>query len=184
MPRGRIRATVLRLPDFYGPDVDKSFLYNAFKAATDGSAAEMAGPLDKPHEYVFVPDVGPVVARLAATPAAFGKIWHLAGAGVTSQQELVREIEEQSGKKLRLRVAGKTLLRLIGLFKPFMREMVEMHYLLTDPVILDDSALQKLIGPVHKTPYREGVRLTLAALARTNGASMERTPGVSLPAAR
>ena len=160
---GRIRATVLRLPDFYGPEVDKSFLYSAFKAAIDGTPAEMLSPLDKPHEYVFVPDVGPVVAKLAATPAAYGKIWHLAGAGVTSQAELVREIEKQSGKKLRLRVAGKTLLRLIGLFKPLMREMVEMHYLLTEPVIMDDSALQKLIGPIHKTPYTEGVRQTLAS---------------------
>ena len=33
-----------------------------------------------------------------------------------------------------------------------MREMVEMHYLLTEPVIMDDSALEKLIGPLSKTP--------------------------------
>lgn len=63
-----------------------------------------------------------------------------------------------------MRVAGKTMLRLIGMFSPFMREMVEMHYLLTDPVLMDDSALQKLIGPVHKTPYKEGVRQCLAAV--------------------
>jgi hypothetical protein len=75
----------------------------------------------------------------------------------------VSEIEKQSGKKLRLRVAGKTLLRLIGIFKPFMREMVEMHYLLTEPVLMDDAALQKLIGPMRKTPYTEGVRQTLAS---------------------
>ncbi len=30
---GRIRGAVLRLPDFYGPDVDKSFLHAAFVAA-------------------------------------------------------------------------------------------------------------------------------------------------------
>jgi hypothetical protein len=45
-----------------------------------------------------------------------------------------------------------------------MREMVEMHYLITDPLIMDDTALQRLIGPIHKTPYAEGVRQTLAAL--------------------
>lgn len=125
----------------------------------------MVGPIDPPHEFVFVPDVGPVVAKLVDTPAAFGKIWNLAGAGITSQRELVSEMERQTGKKLKLRVAGKTMLRLIGLFKPVVREMVEMNYLLTDPVIMDDSALQQLIGPIRKTPYAEGIRQTLAAVA-------------------
>ena len=71
-------------------------------------------------------------------------------------------MERQTGHKLQLRVAGKTMLRLIGLFNPFMREMVEMNYLMTEPLIMDDSALQALIGPIRKTPYAEGIRQTLA----------------------
>lgn len=160
----RIRATVLRLPDFYGPGVEASLLHRAALAAVNGGTADMVGPLDRLHEFVFVPDVGPVVARLAETPAAFGRIWHLAGAGATTQRVLVAEMERQTGRKLQLRVAGKTMLRLIGLFNPFMREMVEMNYLITEPLIMDDSALQRLIGPVRKTPYVEGIRQTLAAI--------------------
>ncbi|MCM5681213.1 NAD-dependent epimerase/dehydratase family protein [Schlegelella sp. S2-27] len=164
---GRIQGTVLRLPDFYGPGVDKSFLDRAIQAATRGGAADMVGPLDKPHEFVFVPDVGPVVVRLVDTAEAYGRVWHLAGAGVTTQRELYEEIVRQSGRRPKLRVAGKTLLRLAGLFNPFMREMVEMHYLVTDPVLMDDSALQQLIGPVGKTPYPEGIRQCLQAAQAT-----------------
>jgi nucleoside-diphosphate-sugar epimerase len=159
---GRIKGAVLRLPDFYGPEVDKSYLHGAIVAATQGGPANMIGPLDQPHEFVFVPDVGPVVFRLVETPGAWGHVWHLAGAGATTQQALVDEIARQSGRPLKLRVAGRGMLRLIGLFNPMMREMVEMHYLLTEPVIMDDSALQKLIGPIAKTPYSEGIRQTLA----------------------
>ena len=65
---GKIQAAVLRLPDSYGPGVDKSFLHSAFTAAATGGVANMVGPLDTPHEFVFVPDVGPVVARLTSTP--------------------------------------------------------------------------------------------------------------------
>jgi nucleoside-diphosphate-sugar epimerase len=162
---GRINATVLRLPDFYGPGVEASLLHGAAQAAVRGGSADLVGPIDRPHEFVFVPDVGPVVATLADTPAAFGKIWHLAGAGVTTQRDLVAEMERQTGAKLTLRVAGKTLLRVLGLFNRFMREMVEMNYLMTEPLILDDSALQQLIGPIHKTSYSDGIRQTLAALA-------------------
>ncbi|WP_354682373.1 NAD-dependent epimerase/dehydratase family protein [Cupriavidus necator] len=163
---GQIHATVLRLPDFYGPGVEASLLHRAAQAAVNGGTADLIGPIDRPHEFVFVPDVGPVVARLIDTPAAFGKIWHLAGAGVTTQHDLVLEMERQTGSKLKLRVAGKAMLRLLGLFNPFMRELVEMHYLMTDPLIMDDSALQRLIGPIRKTPYAEGIRQTLAAVRR------------------
>jgi nucleoside-diphosphate-sugar epimerase len=160
---GRIKGAVLRLPDFYGPNVDKSFLHEAFVAATTGRTANLIGPLDEPHEFVFVPDVGPVVARLIDTPAAWGHVWHLGGAGATSQQGLVDEISRQSGRPVKVRVAGKWTLRAIGLFNPLMREMVEMHYLMTEPVIMDDSALQRLIGPLPKTPYPEGISRTLEA---------------------
>lgn len=168
---GRIKATVLRLPDFYGPGVEASFLHGAFRAAVDGGTADMVGPIDRPHEFVFVPDVGPVVVKLMDTQAAYGRMWNFAGAGVTSQRELVQEMERQTGRKVKLRIAGKTMLRLIGLFKPFMREMVEMHYLLTDPVIMDDTALQEAIGPIRKTSYAEGVRLSLEAMRRASGSA-------------
>jgi nucleoside-diphosphate-sugar epimerase len=162
---GLIDVTVLRLPDFYGPGAgEKSYLAGAFQAALDGGTADLIGPIDAPHEFVFVPDVGPVVVRLLAESAAWGRTWHLAGAGTTTQQAMLDDIAEQGGRGVRTRVAGKTMLRLLGLFKPMLREIAEMHYLLTEPVIMDDSALQRLIGPVAKTPYAEGVRRTLAAL--------------------
>lgn len=159
--QGRIEATVLRLPDFYGPGVHNSLLHGAFEAAARGGRADMVGPLDRPHEFVYVPDVGPVVARLIGTPQAFGKVWHLAGAGAITQRDVVSEIERLTGRPLKLRVAGKTALRLAGLFNPFMRELAEMHYLLTDPLIMEDSALHALLGPIAKTPYAQGICATL-----------------------
>ena len=163
--QGRINATVLRLPDFYGPGVEASLLHGAAVAAVRGGTADLIGPIDKPHEFVYVPDAGPVVAKLIDTPAAYGHVWHLGGAGVTTQRDLVDEMGRQVGRQVKRRVIGKTMLRVLGLFNKLLREMPEMNYLLTDPVILDDSALQRLIGPVRKTPYAEGVRRMLAAVA-------------------
>jgi nucleoside-diphosphate-sugar epimerase len=157
---GKIKTTVLRLPDFYGPGVERSLLSDLFVAAKQHRKAKMIGPVDRPHEFVFVPDVGPVVARLLDTPAAYGRAWNLGGAGATTQLELARMA---FGGPPRYLAAGKMMLRLLGLFDPFLREFVEMHYLLTDPLIVDDSALQQLLGGIKKTPYSEGVRKSLAA---------------------
>ena len=164
---GAIQGTILKLPDFYGPGVEQSFLHRAFTAAVQGKRAQLIGPIDTPHEFVYVPDVGPVVTALMDEPRAYGRTWHLAGAGVTTQRALAHEIFAQAGHRPKLMTAGPGMVRLMGLFNPFMRELVEMHYLHTTPVLMDDSALHGLLGTVRKTPYSEGIRQTLAALRTT-----------------
>jgi len=166
---GKIQGTILRLPDFYGPGVDKSYLHSLFEAAAKGGTANMLGPIDTPHQFVYVPDVGPVVLDLAAKPEAYGRWWNFAGSGVMTQREIVDEVFAMAGRKPKTLVAGKTMLRLIGLFQPIMRELVEMNYLLTTPVLLDDSALVGLLDSVHRTGYAEGLRLTLEAYRNAPG---------------
>jgi len=161
---GKLATTILRLPDFYGPDSDLSLLHGTFTAALAGRRAQMIGPIDRPHEFVFTPDVGPVVARLLGTPDAFGRTWNLAGAGIITQRAFAHKVYAAAGRPPKLLPVGKTVMRLIGLFDPILRGMAEMNYLMTDPVLLDDSALERLIGPIAKTSYDDGIARTLAAL--------------------
>jgi nucleoside-diphosphate-sugar epimerase len=158
---------VLRLPDFYGPGVERSFLHGVFEGAARGSRAQMIGPIDVQHEFVFLPDVGPVVEKLSRTPEAFGRVLHLAGVGTITQREIAERAYALAQHEPKLMVAGKPMLRVMGLFNPMLRELVEMHYLLTDPVVLDDSALTNLIGPVAKTSWESGIAQSLAAAQRT-----------------
>jgi nucleoside-diphosphate-sugar epimerase len=158
-----LETLVLRLPDFYGPGVERSFLHGVFEGAARGTRAQMIGPVDVPHEFVFIPDLGPVVETLTRTPQAFGRVLHLAGAGTITQREVAERAYALCNRPPKLTVAGKPMLRALGLFNPVLRELVEMHYLLTDPVVLDDTALQTLIGPIRKTSYEEGIVQSLAA---------------------
>jgi hypothetical protein len=41
--------------------------------------------------------------------------------------------------------------------------MVEMNYLQTSPLVLDDSALCGLLGEIRKISYDEGIRLCVEA---------------------
>lgn len=164
---GRLRGAVLRLPDFYGPGVENSFLHSLFRAAAKGGTADLVGPITTPHEYMFVPDVGPVALDLAAHPDAYGKWWNFAGPGAITQRQIVDELAQLTGRPPRTRVVGKFALRLVGLFNPFLRELVEMHYLQTTPVLMDDTALHHLLGSIRKTPYREGIQKTYEWYARS-----------------
>lgn len=161
--RDGLSTLVLRLPDFYGPRIERSFLNGVFEGAARGTRAQMVGPIDMPHEFVFVPDVGPVVETLTRMPQAYGRWLHLAGAGTITPREVAAKAYALAGREPKLMVAGKPMLRVLGLFNPIMRELVEMNYLMSEPVVLDDSALQGLIGPIRKTSYEEGIRLSFEA---------------------
>ncbi|HUK15709.1 MAG TPA: NAD-dependent epimerase/dehydratase family protein [Bryobacteraceae bacterium] len=163
---GRIRGAILRLPDFYGPRVEKSYLHSLFQAAASGGTANMLGPIDTPHEFVFVPDVGDVVTGLLGKPEAYGRFWNLAGPGAITQREIINRVFAMAGRKPKFRVAGKWTLRVLGLFNPLMRELAEMNYLLTNPVLMDDTALTGLLGGIRKTPYEQGFELSLDAYRR------------------
>jgi len=163
---GRIRGTIFRLPDFYGPNAARSYLTSLFQAAAQQKTAQLIGPLNIPHEYVYTPDAARILFRLIQEEKAYGRTWHLAGSGQITLAQLITLVESITGRRLRKMVAGKRMLQLVGLFDPLPREVAEMHYLFTQPLFLDDSALANLLGPLNKTSYEEGVRTSLAAAAK------------------
>lgn len=159
-----LQTLVLVLPDFYGPTADLSYGKEIFDAALTGKTANVIGPLDVPREYVYVPDVAPVVADLFERPALFGRTYHLGGAGTITTREFVSAAERASGRRIKTFVANKTLLRLLGPFNPLLREFIEMYYLFTEPVVLDDALLRGVLPDLRKTPYDVGIPATIEAL--------------------
>jgi nucleoside-diphosphate-sugar epimerase len=158
---GLLKSMVVRLPDFYGPYADVSLANPVFRAALAGKTANWLGPVSTPHEFVFVPDAGPVIAELASRDECYGEAWNLAGVGTITAQGFIQKIYQALGREPKVRSAGQTLLRVLGWFNPLMRELPEMLYLQETPVLLDDEKLRRKLGDVHKTTYDEGIRLTL-----------------------
>jgi nucleoside-diphosphate-sugar epimerase len=159
-----MRTIVLRPPDFYGADSELSFVRPIFDAALKGGTANVIGPIDTPHEFIYVPDLAETMLALAEKEEAYGQAWNVAGPGLLTTRQFAEQVFAAVNKKPRLRVANKFLLRVLGLFNPVLREVVEMHYLWTTPVKLDDTRLRHLLPNLHKTPYAEGIRATINAM--------------------
>jgi nucleoside-diphosphate-sugar epimerase len=161
-PNG-LRTLVLRPPDFYGPTAANSVSAFALESIAAGKPANVLGPLDTPHEWLYVPDIAPVIADLFERPQAFGSAYNIAGAGTLTTREFTEKLFAAAGKPPRYREAGPLLLRTLGLFDPKMRELVEMSYLHETPVLLDDTKLRDVLGAMHKTSYDDGIRATVAS---------------------
>ena len=69
-PKG-MRTTILRPPDFYGPDSELSYVRAIFDAALKGGTANVIGPIDTPHEFIFS-HAAPVGIIQPASPRSRG----------------------------------------------------------------------------------------------------------------
>ncbi len=161
----------LRLPDFYGPNIPGSLLDQVVKPALGGKAGNLLAPADRPHEFVFTPDVGPVVKRLLEHPGPVAGAYNFAGAGIITQRELATLIYKAAGREPKLRVAGPWMQALLGAFVPVLGELAEMRYLLETPVLLDDGKLLGLLPGIHKTSYEDGAHRTVAEQRRGHTAT-------------
>ncbi len=159
---GRLETLVLHLPDFYGPYASNSLAHMMLDSLMAGRPARWLGNPDAPHEFVFVPDAARVIADLLGRPDCFGRRWNLAGPGLISGREFAALAARELGAAPRLLPTGPLLLRLGGLFNPLLRELVELQYLGVTPVLLDDSALDRALGGIRKTPYAEGIQQMIA----------------------
>ena len=159
--KGRLQGMVVRLPDFYGPHAELSLANPIFRAALAGKTANWLGPVSAVHEFIFVPDAGPVIVDLAACLDCYGEAWNIGGPGEINAIDFITRIYRGVGRGPKYRTAGVGLLKIMGWFSPLMRELPEMLYLHETPVLLDDSKLRARFGNVSKTSYDEGIRQTL-----------------------
>ncbi len=159
---GKVKATIGRASDFYGPRVLGSAVGDiVFQAALEGKAINVMGDPDLPHTYTYIRDFARGLVTLSEDERAFGRAWHVPSAETISTRQFVDMVGAAAGKPVKLRPAGKTTLRLVGLFQPDVREFLEMYYEFDEPFIVDDSQFRSAFGN-GVTPHEEAIRETVA----------------------
>ncbi len=162
--RGKVRVAIGRAADFYGPGVRAAIANEALvKRAMEGKSVNWPGRLDVPHSLMFVDDLARGLITLGEREEALGQIWHLPHAPTLTARQFLRLLFEEAGHDfLRARSLPGWAIRAAGVFDPTAREFVELHYLFDAPFIIDWSKYHRTFGG-EATPYREGIRQTLAS---------------------
>jgi len=157
--RGEIQALIARSADFYGPSIQNVSLLTetVFKPLSQVKRAQCLGRMDVKHSFTYTPDAGKATAMLGNAEEAYGQVWHLpTAANPYTMRELIKIIADELGVKPKSMVANKTMVRLMGLFMPIMKEMVEMMYQYErDYVFISDKFEQHF--NFKPTPYRQGI---------------------------
>ncbi len=162
---GLVRVALVRGSNFFGPE-DEVMANLLFKPALQNKAMNLLGRLDQPHTFTYAPDFGRALATIGTVnanlePKVFGRAWHVPSPEAVTQNQLVKLIETQLGKKVKTQVAGAFILNVLGLFNPIMKEAVEMLYEWNQPFIMDSSDFQKTFH-VKPTSLEVAIKETLA----------------------
>ena len=174
---GRLRAVVLRAGDFYGCG-EGSWLDLIIAKDLAKGRLVYPGPLDLPHAWAYLPDlarafVAAAGRSLAKDSPAF-EVLHFAGHTLTGAQFL--DLLESAAADIGAAPAASRarswkragmpwpLIRLLGVFVPTLKAVVEMSYLWRVPHALDSARLVARAGPIPDTSPRKALSQALVDL--------------------
>ncbi len=167
-----MQVMIVRLPDYYGPSANQaSYLGSTMEAIAAHKPAMFIGNVSVPREYVYLPDAAHMIVELSGREQAYGQNWHIPSAGAISGKDMIELAQQAAGKGNRKPVIplGRRSLKVLGLFVPVMKEIVEMLYLTEQPLLLSGQKYETYIGTIPRTPYPIGVQATIQSIQRKQG---------------
>ena len=160
---GRVRVTIGRSSDYYGPRGTASIAgEQVFGAALAGKTARWPASLDVPHTLNYLEDMAKDLVTLGEREEADGEVWHLPAAEPITGRRFLELVFAEAGRPPKMGVISRTMVRVGGLFVPFIREFGETFYQFERPFVSDGSKYLRTFGDYTPTPHPEAVARTVA----------------------
>lgn len=113
------------------------------------------------HNFSYLPDLGKGTALLGNTPEAFQQIWNLpTDPTPLTGAEWIRLFAEEMEAKDGYTIISKGMIKFLGIFVPYMRELVEMLYQYDRDYFFDSSKFNSYFKYIPTTP-REAIQQML-----------------------
>ncbi len=158
---GRVRATIGRGSDFFGPHaVNSSVGLRVFGRLLRGKRAQVLGNPDVPHTVTFIDDFARALITLGSHDESLGEVWHVPNAETIPVRRFVELIAMQSGGPAKVQPMPSWMLALIGVFKPDVGAVREVLYQSEEPWVVDHSKFERAFG-ADTTPHPEAIKATL-----------------------
>jgi len=159
---GRIRVTIGRASDYFGPHADNSVLTAlAIDPGTEGKRIRWPGSLDAPHSVAYLPDIARAYSLLGTNDRADGRTWILPHPDPVTGRQFLEMVSDALPSPAKTGALSKMMLRLASPFHIPSRELLEISYQWTEPFVVDDSNFRSAFGPIDLTPMEDAVRHTV-----------------------
>lgn len=158
---GNLQVLILRCPDFFGPGATGTMFDLAMLADIAKNKLTYPGDPKIGHSWAYLPDVARAFVRIAEERQNLPQFESLHFAGhFKTGTEMIAAISAVLPRVPHLKRLPWSIVRVMGLVMPLMREVAKMSYLWAEPTRLADEKLDALLGPGFLTPFGEAVART------------------------
>jgi nucleoside-diphosphate-sugar epimerase len=158
---GQVKTAIARASDFFGPSVDNAMLGNRFfPQLIAGKTVQWFGNPDMPHTFTFVPDFGNALVELGVDGKGWGEVWHVPSSITCTAREAANATAALTHKPVKLIGGGRLMLRIVGIFLPQAKEMIEMLPHFETPYVVDDSKWHTRMH-IRATPWKVALAETV-----------------------
>ncbi|MGC4089244.1 MAG: SDR family NAD(P)-dependent oxidoreductase [Polyangiaceae bacterium] len=167
--REGVKVLVVRAGDFFGPRAGNSwFSQGMVKPGRALGSVVYPGKHDAAHAFAYLPDLALTIVRLLERGSELGsfEVFHFAGHSFRRGVELAEAIRSAAGlpSSSRIRSFPWFLVYLLAPFIVTFREMLEMRYLWSRSLLLDNAKLVAFLGSEPHTPIDQALTTTLRGL--------------------
>ena len=156
----RLTALISRAPEFYGPGnthgITNSLIFENIKKSQKLNVLLKDSTL---RTLIYAPDAGRATALLGNTPDAYMQTWHLpCDNNRLTTKEFIELISQIYGTRQEYMILRKSVIKLLALRNPNMKEIVELLYRYEIDNLFDSSKFSKRFPEFKVTSYEQGIR--------------------------
>jgi len=163
-----VPVLIVRAGDFFGPVAGNNwFSQGLVKPGRALRSVTYPGKPEAAHAWAYLPDLATTIARLldGADHLRTFEVFHFGGHGMSRGIEFAEATLRAAGiPRAPIRRFPWFLIVLLAPFVETFREMLEMRYLWSSSLLLDNTKLVAFLGEEPHTPLETALRATLTGL--------------------
>jgi nucleoside-diphosphate-sugar epimerase len=143
--KNRVEAIIARAPDFYGPGVTTSMLYQTvYLKLLKNKNPQWLGKLEVIHSFIYSKDIGKSVAMLGNTPDAYNQVWHLPTTNQKlTNREWIELMMKAMNKQKKIQTMPDWMIKALGIFIPILKELQDVGYQFKNDYFFNSSKFCK-----------------------------------------
>lgn len=157
--KNKVEAIIARAPDFYGPGVIGSMLYQSvYLNLVKDKSPQWLGKLDVIHNFIYSKDIGKAVSLLGNTPDAYNQVWHLPTTDrKLTNRQWIELMMSAMNKQKKIQTMPDWMISLVGIFMPILKELQDVGYQFKNDYFFNSSKFNKRFNFTPISP-EEGIR--------------------------
>jgi nucleoside-diphosphate-sugar epimerase len=157
--KNKVEAIIARAPDFYGPGIIGSMLYQTvYQKLIKDKNPQWLGKLDVIHNFIYSKDIGKSVALLGNTRDAFNQVWHLPTTDKKlTNRQWIELMMKAMNKQKKIQTMPDWLINILGIFIPILKELQDVGYQFKQDYFFNSNKFNKKFNFTPTSP-EEGIR--------------------------